>query len=527
MEPASGAEEGKQTLVDIDESDVIPLLVASEERLSFFSGNADPGVQNVNLVEILVLDEADFDSASLGTLEDAVDDCIFHERLQQEGRNEDGGELILRQVIGDLQAVAEAGPFQLDVAVDDVKLIGEGNEFRRVIQAVPEIIGQILDELPRRFRIAPDIVGNGIQRVVQEMGIDLGLQSPDFRFGKKIFLFLHFVIFVDGFHDMADPVEELRPHAGEGIALAFGGDDVAYGFMVVQDRQSVKMGHRGEGLLQIQDGDFCSALVLVGVILVVGPGVDFVIIKDRCPDQIRKGGGNDISHFGKAFFLESVMQGGEKSGNGIKGDFGGLGLLGVSLADEKFDDHVEKRDGNRIGHDNRQGEGEEVLRMAACLRPGEKGKEKPEGDFQDARGQQGPEPELVVMVFQTVCHESGSNALDDGKTSVDEGRIGVDEKGSVKADDDARNGADHRPSDEAGHHDAHGTEIDDPPAGFHIPVGPAEGQGGEEGGEHGQMLRREILGCDGLAEKIRPGNEEQNDQGNGNPEPYMLDAEHP
>lgn len=92
----------------------------------------------------------------------------------------------------------------------------------------------------------------------------------------------------------------------------------------------------------------------------------------------------------------------------------------------------------------------------------------------DERIEEGPEPEIVVVMLQTVGEESCRDALDDGESAVDEGGIRIDEEGAVDADD----GADGRPydrsSDEATEDDPDGSEIDDPASGSDVPVRPAE-----------------------------------------------------
>ena len=151
-----------------------------------------------------------------------------------------------------------------------------------------------------------------------------------------------------------------------------------------------------------------------------------------------------------------------------------LNVLAQEGFDEEFHGQVEDADGNRVCRDNRKRQVEEVHRICRGRRPGEEGEENPEEEFKDERIEEGPEPEIVVVMLQTVGEESCRDALDDGESAVDEGGIRIDEEGAVDADD----GADGRPydrsSDEATEDDPDGSEIDDPASGSDVPVRPAE-----------------------------------------------------
>lgn len=147
MEAALFSEEGEQALVDIDETDVVASLVVDKQLFQLAFGDADAGVVDVDLEIVLVLDEAGLDAAALRTLEDAVDDGVLDERLEKKRRDLDLFQLVLGKIIGDGEAVAETGALKLGVALDDVQLFGERDEFRRVVQTVAEIVGEIADEL--------------------------------------------------------------------------------------------------------------------------------------------------------------------------------------------------------------------------------------------------------------------------------------------------------------------------------------------------------------------------------------------
>lgn len=52
----------------------------------------------------------------------------FSTRLKEKGRDHDVVELVFREVVFDLETVAEAGSFEFRVALDDVKLFRKGDE---------------------------------------------------------------------------------------------------------------------------------------------------------------------------------------------------------------------------------------------------------------------------------------------------------------------------------------------------------------------------------------------------------------
>ena len=52
-------------------------------------------------------------------------------------------DLYKRQVVFDLETVAEAGSFEFRVALDDGKLFRKGDELGRVVEAVAEVVGQV------------------------------------------------------------------------------------------------------------------------------------------------------------------------------------------------------------------------------------------------------------------------------------------------------------------------------------------------------------------------------------------------
>lgn len=359
------------------------------------------------------------------------------------------------------------------------------------------------------------------------MRIDLCLKSPDFRFGEKIFFFFHFVVFVDGFQDMADTVEKFDAQFGECFSLTLGGHDVTYGFMVVGDRKSHDVRHGRESFLKFQDGEFSASLIFVCFCLEVGSGIQVSFVGNGGPDEGREGGCHKFSDFCDVVVVESVMKGGEKRGYGVKGGFGGGCLFRISLVNEKFHDHVEDTDSDGVCDDNWQGKGEEIFRIGQGLVPCEEGKEKPEEDFQCEGIQEGPQPELAVMPFQSFGHKSGSDALENGKATMDERSVGGDEESTVKSGNEPGDGTDDGTADESCENNTYGPEVDDAAAGTDVPVGAAYGQDGEHECEYEDLFSCEKFSRYGLTEKGSPADEKKEQQKNRNTEPDVLDPEDP
>lgn len=177
--------------------------------------------------------------------------------------------------------------------------------------------------------------------------------------------------------------------------------------------------------------------------------------------------------------------------------------------DEEFHGQVEDADGNRICRNDREGQVEEVHRICRGRRPGEEGEENPEEEFKDERIEEGPEPQVVVVMLQTVGEESCRDALDDGESAMDEGGVCIDEEGAGDADD----GADGRPydrsSDEAAEDDADGSKVYDAASGSDVPVRAAEAYDGEKYDENSYLLPVEFLCRDGLPEEGGAADEEK------------------
>ena len=165
--------------------------------------------------------------------------------------------------------------------------------------------------------------------------------------------------------------------------------------------------------------------------------------------------------------------------------------------------------------------------MADGLGKGEKGVKQPEKDFQRKGIQKSPHPQLVMVLLQPLGKETGRNALNNGEAPMDKGGIGGNKEGPMETGDKSCHRTHHRLADEAGQDNAYRPEIDNAPAGPHIPVGAADGKDGKEQDEKHHMPPAEMLGGNGFTEKSGAADQKQEKKENGNAEPYMLDADNP
>lgn len=360
------------------------------------------------------------------------------------------------------------------------------------------------------------------------MGIDLGLECPDFRFCQEVFLFFHFFIFINGFQHLTDAVKEFDAQFRKGFALRLGGDDVADIFIFVPDGEFHEVRHVGEGLLQFQDGNFRFSLCPVRIGLVMGFRIDFPIVNDGGPDEAGKGGNHEIRGFGEIGFIEAVMKGIEKGVNRIEGSLRGFCFFRISLTVEEIDDQVENPYGCGTEEDDNRGKAQVIVGVFDGCRIGEESKEDPEKDFQNEGIEKGPAPELVMMLFQPGRKETGCHALKDGKAPVNIGKIGINKESAVNPADNSGNRSDNRTTYETGQNNADSTEIQDTAdADIHIPVRPYDGEEGKNHRKKNDLFLGNRFRRNGFADNSRPAYEEQEDQENGNPEPNILGPDHP
>ena len=109
-------------------------------------------------------------------------DRVFHQRLQNELRHPCFQQLLIfqLQLHGDL--VSKTAPLDGEIVLRVIQLVGEGHIFLHIGNGIAEKRGQRLRGLGdvfavRQQRVRPD----GLQCVIEKMGIDLVLQRQIFR----------------------------------------------------------------------------------------------------------------------------------------------------------------------------------------------------------------------------------------------------------------------------------------------------------------------------------------------------------
>ncbi len=133
----------------------------------------------------------------------------------------------------------------------------------------------------------------------------------------------------------------------------------------------------------------------------------------------------------------------------------------------------------------------------------------------------------MMMLLQPAGHEPRRNPLDNGEPPVDKSGVRMDKESPVEPGNHTSHRPHHRPADKARQDDAYRPEIDNPPAGPHIPVRAADGKDGKKDDEKNHVPPAEMLGRNGFTEKSGAAYEEQKKKENGNAEPYMLYADNP
>ena len=101
----------------------------------------------------------------------------FSTRWLQHERWEHHAQHFWRDAQGDLQAVAEARPLQVEVGVDQADLLGHGDELPVAAEAVADEVGELHQELAGSVRVGTDEGLDRRQGVVDEVRRDLRPQE--------------------------------------------------------------------------------------------------------------------------------------------------------------------------------------------------------------------------------------------------------------------------------------------------------------------------------------------------------------
>jgi hypothetical protein len=120
----------------------------------------------------------DLQAARPGGGLDAVAHRVLDERLQREHRH-DRGQHLGRDVDAHLEAVAEARPFEPQVLLDVVQLVGQRHVGAVAAERVAGELGELGQQLTRLVGARVDRVRHGGERVVDEVRRDLRAQRAE------------------------------------------------------------------------------------------------------------------------------------------------------------------------------------------------------------------------------------------------------------------------------------------------------------------------------------------------------------
>ena len=105
-------------------------------------------------------------------------DRVFDERLHEKRRHH---HLVGRgaDAAVDDEVVAEARLLELEVRLDVPHLVGERDELRGLAQRGAAVLGERRDQMPRLVRLRADKRRDRVERVEEEVRLDLRLQGGE------------------------------------------------------------------------------------------------------------------------------------------------------------------------------------------------------------------------------------------------------------------------------------------------------------------------------------------------------------
>ena len=111
------------------------------------------------------------------------------------------------------QAVAEARALDVEVAVEELKLLPERHLLRgRRVERQAQEVAEPRDHLVGRVRVGVDERGDGVQGVEEEVRVELHLQSLQLRLrGAQLALAVALVVVGGVADDDDDPVDQQLP----------------------------------------------------------------------------------------------------------------------------------------------------------------------------------------------------------------------------------------------------------------------------------------------------------------------------
>src|SRR5215472_1933706 len=143
-------------------------------------GETGPIVRHFDQQKLALDRRAQFDQPSTGCQRSSVPHRILDEGLDAHGGNRDlGGSGVQTDLCP--QTVTEAGPFHAQICVYKLCFLIQPHPLAfGFAQRVPKDLCQLLDGLIRERGIGRNEAGDGVERVKQEMRIDLGPQGLEF-----------------------------------------------------------------------------------------------------------------------------------------------------------------------------------------------------------------------------------------------------------------------------------------------------------------------------------------------------------
>src|ERR1019366_822350 len=131
----------------------------------------------------------------------SVLDAVFDQWLQQHAGNHDGKRLRI-EVLDDLELVrSKAHNFNVQIIVDELHFLAQRNERIRTVQQAAKNGSELQDHFTRRVGIEAHQRRNGIQRVKQEVRVDLILQRHHARLQQQPLLLFQLDLDADAVED--------------------------------------------------------------------------------------------------------------------------------------------------------------------------------------------------------------------------------------------------------------------------------------------------------------------------------------
>ena len=146
---------------------------------------------------------------------EAMLDRVLDQRLQQHAGDDDGQRLF-GDLLDDAQFFAEADDLDVEVVVGEGELVGERDERLAVLQQHAQDVGQLDDHLARQFRLRTHERGDGVERVEEEVRIDLALQRVQARLHQQAALLFQLALDADRVPDLQRNADDDRRAGADG-----------------------------------------------------------------------------------------------------------------------------------------------------------------------------------------------------------------------------------------------------------------------------------------------------------------------